>query len=146
VVRAIYKDIIARSKVEGGSTITQQLAKNLFLSNDKSWLRKTKEVMISLYLEREYTKDEILEMYLNAIYFGQGKYGIEAAANKYFYKSVDELSIDETALLAGMVNAPNGYSPIDHPDRAIKRRNLVLERMYDGGSITEEEMKEAQGK
>src|SRR5690625_3587161 len=82
IMRAIYRDILARSKVEGASTITQQLAKNLFLTNDKSWFRKTKEVMIALYLEREFTKDEILEMYLNVIYFGQGQYGIEAASNK----------------------------------------------------------------
>src|SRR5699024_4396379 len=84
VFRALYRDIIARGKVEGASTITQQLAKNLFLTNDKSWLRKTKEAMIALYLEREFTKDEILEMYLNIIYFGQGQYGVEAASNKFF--------------------------------------------------------------
>src|SRR5699024_314622 len=116
-VRAIYRDVIARSKVEGASTITQQLAKNLFLTNDKSWLKKTKEAMIALYLEREVTKDEILEMYLNVVYFGQGQYGIEAAANKYFYKSVEDLTVEEGALLAGMVKAPNGYSPIDHPEK-----------------------------
>lgn len=146
IVRAVYKDIIARDKVEGGSTITQQLAKNLFLTNDKSWLRKTKEVMIALYLEREFTKSEILEMYLNVIYFGQGQYGIEAASNKFFYKSVEDLNLEEAALLAGLVNAPNGYSPVDHPEKALKRRNLVLQRMYEGDVITKEEMEEAQGK
>lgn len=143
IFRALYKDIISRSKAEGGSTITQQVAKNLFLTNDKSWLRKTKEVMIALYLEREFSKDEILELYLNAIYFGQGQYGVEAASNKFFYKSADELTLDESALLAGIVNAPNGYSPIDHPEKALDRRNLVLERMYEGDIITEEEKEEA---
>lgn len=143
IMRAIYRDVIARSKVEGASTITQQLAKNLYLTNDKSWLRKTKEVMIALYLEREFTKDEILEMYLNAVYFGQGQYGIEAAANKYFYKSVGDLSLEEGALLAGMVKAPNGYSPIDHEEKALNRRNLVLETMSDAGYISEEEAEEA---
>src|SRR5699024_9417482 len=146
IMRAIYRDVLARSKVEGASTITQQLAKNLFLTNDKSWLRKTKEVMIALYLEREFSKDEILEMYLNAVYFGQGQYGIEAAANKYFYKSVEDLTLEEGALLAGMVKAPNGYSPIDHPEKAKKRRNLVLQTMSDMDYISPEETEEAIGK
>src|SRR5699024_1367405 len=146
IMRALYRDILARSKVEGGSTITQQLAKNLFLTNDKSWLRKTKEAMIALYLEREFTKDEILDMYLNVVYFGQGQYGIEAAANKYFHKSVEELTLEEGALLAGMVKAPNGYSPIEHPEKAKNRRDLVLDTMSDLEYISEEEANEAQAK
>ncbi|MEI3607829.1 PBP1A family penicillin-binding protein [Pseudogracilibacillus sp. SE30717A] len=146
IMRALYKDIIARSKVEGASTITQQLAKNLFLTNDKSWLRKTKEVMIALYLEREFTKDEILEMYLNAVYFGEGQYGIEAASNKYFYKSVEDLTLEEGALLAGMVKAPNGYSPIEHEEKAKNRRNVVLNSMSELEYITPEEAKTAQEK
>src|SRR5699024_12494870 len=100
---------ISRSKAEGGSTITQQVAKNLFLTNDKSWLRKTKEVMIALYLEREFSKDEILELYLNAIYFSQRQYGIEDASNKFFYKSADDWTLDEASLLAGIVNAPSVF-------------------------------------
>lgn len=146
IMRAVYRDVITRSKAEGASTLTQQLAKNLFLTNDKTFLRKTKEVMIALHLEREYTKDEILEMYLNVVYFGQGQYGIEAAANKYFYKSVDELTLEEAALLAAMVKAPNGYSPIEHPEKAETRRNLVLQTMFEEDYITEAEMKEAQNK
>lgn len=146
IFRALYKDIIARSKVEGASTITQQLAKNLFLTNDKSWLRKTKEAMIALYLEREFTKDEILEMYLNVIYFGQGQYGVEAASNKFFYKSVEDLTLEEAALLAGIVNAPNGYSPIEHPDKAKSRRNIVLDRMVADEVITAEAAEEAKNK
>lgn len=146
IMRAIYKDIISRSKAEGASTITQQLAKNLFLTNDKSWMRKTKEVMIALYLEREFTKDEILEMYMNVIYFGKGQYGIEAASNTFFDKSAKELTVEEAALLAGIVNAPNGYSPVDHPDKALQRRNLVLDRMNEAGIITEDEKNIAENK
>lgn len=138
ILRAIYRDIITRSKAEGASTLTQQLAKNLFLTNDKSWLRKTKEVMIALYLEREYTKDEILEMYLNVVYFGNGQYGVEAAANKFFYKSVEDLSVAEGALLAGVVKAPNSYSPIDYPEKAKERRNLVIDSMEENDYITKE--------
>lgn len=144
ILRAIYKDVLARSKVEGASTITQQLAKNMFLTNDKTWLRKTKEVMVALYLEREFTKDEILEKYINVIYFGRGKYGIEAISEEFFQKPASELKLSESALLAGIVNAPNGFSPIEHPEKAKKRRNLVLSVMHDSGSITENEMKEAQ--
>lgn len=138
IARAIFKDIVSRSKAEGASTLTQQLAKNLFLTNDKTFLRKTKEVMIALYLEREYSKEQILEMYLNVIYFGQGQYGIEAAANKFFFKSVDELTVEEGALLAAIVKAPNGYSPIDHPEKAKERRDLVLRKMLDEEKISEE--------
>lgn len=146
ITRAVYRDIVARDKREGGSTITQQLAKNLFLTNDKSWWRKIKEAMIALYLEREFTKEQILEMYLNVIYFGQGQYGVEAAANKFFHKSVDELTLEEGALLAGIIKAPNGYSPIDHPEKALERRNLVLETMEELDYITKEEMNQAVSK
>lgn len=140
ISRAIYRDIVAGSKVEGASTITQQLAKNIFLTNDKTWLRKTKEMMIALHLEREFSKEKILEMYLNVIYFGHGQYGIEAASNKFFMKSVEELTIEEGAILAGMIKAPNGNSPIDHPEKAKARRDIVLERMLEAEVITEAEM------
>lgn len=146
ILRAVYRDILARDKVEGASTITQQLAKNVFLTHDKTWLRKIKEAMIALHLEREYSKEQILEMYLNVIYFGQGQYGIEAAANKYFRKSVEELTLEEGALLAGMIKAPNSYSPIDHPEKALKRRNVVLQAMYDAGYITQEQLEKAKQK
>ncbi|MGP4061976.1 transglycosylase domain-containing protein [Halobacillus sp. H74] len=145
IMRAVYKDIIAMKKVEGASTITQQLAKNLFLSNDKTWMRKTKEVMAAIYLERNYTKDEILELYLNRIYFGEGTYGIEAASQHYFQLSVDELSVAQGALLAAMPKAPNTYSPFENPEAAEQRRNIVLSRMYDMGSISAEVMKQMQG-
>lgn len=129
VGRAIYRDIMAGSKVEGASTITQQLAKNLFLSQDKTWMRKTKEVMAAIYLERNYSKKQLLELYLNQMYFGHGVYGVEMAAQKFFSKSVEELSLTEGALLAGLGKAPNGYSPINHPEKALERRNLVLRAM-----------------
>ena len=146
IFRAIYRDIIARSKVEGGSTITQQLAKNLFFTNDKSWLRKTKEVMAAIYLERNFSKDEILELYLNTIYFGSGVYGIETASQKFFSKSVTELTLEEGALFAGIAKAPNGYSPINYPEKAINRRNTVLHVMEEEGFINGDVSLEAQAK
>src|SRR5690625_4592478 len=146
VVRAVYRDIIAFDKVEGASTITQQLAKNLFLSNDKTWMRKTKEAMAAIYLEKEFSKDDILELYLNAIYFGHGVYGIEAASQKYFSKSIEDVTLTEGALLAGMVKAPNGYSPIEHPDKALNRRNHVLQAMEEMEIISTEQRLQEQGK
>lgn len=146
VVRALYRDIIAFDKVEGASTITQQLAKNLFLYNDKTWMRKTKEVMAAIYLEREFSKEELLELYLNKIYFGHGVYGIEVASTMFFSKSVQELSIAEGALLAGIVKSPSGYSPINHPDQSLARRNIVLKAMGDAKMINKETQKKEQGK
>src|SRR5690625_835032 len=140
ILRAIYQDLLTRSKAEGDSTITQQLAKNLFLTNEKTWLRKTKEMMIALHLEREFSKDEILEMYLNVIYFGHGQYGVEAASNKYFNKSIDELTIEEGALLAGIVKAPNNYSPINDLEKGMQRRNLVLTLMAENEILSDDEV------
>ncbi|MEK4305080.1 MULTISPECIES: transglycosylase domain-containing protein [Oceanobacillus] len=146
ISRAVYRDILARSKVEGGSTITQQLSKNLFLSNDKSWTRKIKEMMASLYLERRLSKDEILELYVNQVYFGEGVYGLQKASEYFFSKDVDELTISEGALLAGLMKAPNGYSPLNHPDKAAERRNVVLMTMESAGFIDEETMAAEQEK
>lgn len=144
VFRAVYKDILAMQKVEGASTITQQLVKNLFLNHEKTWLRKTKEVMAAVYLEQTLSKDRILELYLNEIYFGHGVYGIATAADYYFSKDVTELSIEEGALLAGLVKAPNGYSPINHPEKAINRRNTVLYAMNDVGAISSKQRNKAE--
>src|SRR5690625_5145850 len=146
VIRAVYRDIIARSKVEGASTITQQLAKNLFLENDKTWMRKTKEVMAAIYLERKFSKKEILELYLNKIYFGNGLHGIEAASRQFFSKSVKDLSISEGATLAGIVQAPNYYFPEKHPERALNRRNVVLQAMERAKVISTETRLEKQSK
>ncbi|MFD1065737.1 transglycosylase domain-containing protein [Oceanobacillus locisalsi] len=144
--RAVYRDIITRSKAEGGSTITQQLSKNLFLSNDKAWSRKIKEMMASLYLERRLSKDDILELYVNQAYFGEGMYGLQKASEHFFSKDVGDLSVSEGALLAGMMKAPNGYSPINHPEKAAERRNIVLNTMESAGFIDEETLQQEQDK
>lgn len=144
--RALYRDILAGKKVEGGSTITQQLAKNVFLTNDKSWLRKTKEAVIAINLERNYSKEKILEMYLNQIYFGHGAYGIQSAATMFFNKPVSELTVEEGAMLAGLPKAPSNYSPINHPDESKERRDLVLSLMEKHDYLTPKEAVRLQGK
>ncbi|WP_332694169.1 transglycosylase domain-containing protein [Halalkalibacter lacteus] len=144
--RALYRDILAGAKVEGGSTITQQLVKNVFLTSEKTLLRKTNEVLIAMNLERRYSKNEILEMYLNRIYFGHGAYGIQTASNLYFNKDVQDLSIEEGALLAGLPKAPNLYSPITHPERSKQRRDLVLTLMERQRQLSSEEAKYLRGK
>ncbi|WP_027963862.1 transglycosylase domain-containing protein [Halalkalibacillus halophilus] len=146
VTRAVYRDVITWSKAEGASTITQQLVKNVSLTNDKSWLRKTKEVMGAIHLEREKSKDEILEYYLNEIYFGNGVHGVEEAAQTFFSKSVGDLTISEGAMLAAMPKAPNYYSPLADEERALERRNVVLSRMYDLEMIDAEKMHQERGK
>jgi penicillin-binding protein 2A len=144
--RALYRDFLAGAKVEGGSTITQQLAKNVFLSNEKTFFRKTNEVLIAMNLERKFSKNEILEMYLNRIYFGHGAYGVQAASKMYFNKDIQDLSIEEGALLAGLPKAPNSYSPITHPERSKQRRDLVLTLMERQGQLSSEEAKYLRGK
>jgi len=137
IARAIYKDIKAGEFVEGASTITQQLAKTLFLTPRKSLVRKLKEAILAFQLERRYTKNEILELYLNQVYFGSGAYGVESAAKIFFGKSVKDLTLSECALVAGMPKSPSRYSPLVNPDLAIKRRNTVLRQMHDTGIITD---------
>ncbi|MBM7702670.1 penicillin-binding protein 2A [Bacillus iocasae] len=144
--RALYRDILAGGKVEGGSTITQQLAKNIFLTNDKTLLRKTKEVVIAINLENRYSKKKLLEMYLNQIYFGHGAYGIQAASHLYFNRDVSELTVEQGALLAALPKAPNSYSPILHPDRSLQRRNVVLNSMQRAGYLSAEKVVRLQGR
>jgi len=141
VVRAVVQNYRSGRIVEGGSTITQQLTKVLFLTPDKSLERKLKEAVLALELERRYSKDRILEMYLNQVYFGNGAYGVEAAARTYFGKSVSELTLRESALLAGLPRAPSSYSPFEHPQAAKARRDLVLRRLVDFGSLKDAEAK-----
>jgi len=141
VARAIVQNYRRGRIVEGGSTITQQLTKVLFLTPDKSLERKLKEAVLALELERRYSKDRILEMYLNQVYFGHGAYGVEAAARTYFGKSVSELNVREAALIAGLPRAPTSYSPFEHPQPAKLRRELVLRRMAEYGSIKASEAK-----
>ena len=137
--RAIFQNYRRGRIVEGGSTITQQLTKVLFLTPDKSLERKLKEAILALELERRYSKDRILEMYLNQVYFGHGAYGVEAAARTYFGKPVSELTVRESALLAGLPRAPSTYSPFDHADAARRRREVVLRRMVEFGTLKEAE-------
>lgn len=143
ILRACYRDIKAGSIVEGGSTITQQLAKMLFLNPEKTFSRKIKEAILSVQIEKKYTKDEILGLYLNQAYFGCRAYGIAAAAETYFGKTFKELNIAEVALLASLTKAPSVFNPFKRPDMAIKRRNIVLQKMLEEGFITEAEYMEA---
>ncbi|HEY2924018.1 MAG TPA: PBP1A family penicillin-binding protein, partial [Candidatus Eisenbacteria bacterium] len=129
LARALMTDIIARRPEQGGSTITQQLARNLFLTHEKTLTRKLKEIVLAIRIEQTYTKDEILEMYFNQIYFGEGAYGVDAAAKVFFGKRVQELNLPECALLAGLPRNPRDYSPRRDPDRSLRRRNLVLSQM-----------------
>lgn len=141
--RAIVKDVIARSAVEGGSTITQQLAKNVFLTADKTFFRKATEASIAVALEHQMSKEEILATYLNRIYFGKGVYGVKNAAKFYFDKELVDLELWQSATLAGMPKAPNRYNPIKNPEDSMSRRAVVLKLMYDQGKITAAEMEEA---
>ncbi|WP_239984801.1 transglycosylase domain-containing protein [Sporolactobacillus pectinivorans] len=137
--RAVVTDILSGSKAEGGSTITQQLARNAYLSNQKTWFRKAQEAAIAISLERKYTKDQILEMYLNQLYFGNGIYGIQMASRFFFNKDVSQLTEDQGALLAALPKGPNGYSPIFYPQKALERRNLVLGQLQKYGYISANE-------
>jgi penicillin-binding protein 1A len=141
ITRAVYQNFRHGRIVEGGSTITQQLAKVLFLTPDKSLDRKLKEAVLAVELERRYSKDRLLEMYLNQIYFGHGAFGVEAASRTFFGKSVKDLSIAESALLAGLPKAPSTYSPFEHPDAAKRRRAIVLARMVDVNVLKDAEAK-----
>jgi penicillin-binding protein 1A len=142
--RALLQDIRAGGVVQGGSTITQQLARMLFLKPEKNIKRKIKEAALSVRIEQRYTKDEILGMYLNQAYFGARAYGIEAASQTFFGKSTKELNIAEAALLASMPKAPSVYSPFKNPDKARERRTVVLKQMVDHRFITKEQYKEAE--
>jgi len=136
IVRAIIKDIIAGEFVEGASTLTQQLSKTLFLTSKKTIIRKIKEAILSFQLEKRFTKEEILELYLNEVYFGSGAYGVKSASRIFFNKDVGQLSIAECALIAAMPKAPSYYSPLVNQKRAIKRRNIVLRQMFKSTIIS----------
>jgi penicillin-binding protein 1A len=142
-MRAIFLDIVRMDFSQGASTITQQMARNMFLTLDKKMSRKIKEVILALRIERNFTKDEILEIYFNKIFFGGQIYGIETASLYYFGKHARDLTLPEGALLVGMIQRPNYYEPRKHPDRAIERRNIVLKNMYKQDKITESEYEAA---
>ncbi len=139
IMRAAFLNLKAGQITAGGSTITQQTAKNLFLSNERTLSRKIKELFYALELERHYSKDEILTMYCNTIYFGHGAYGLEVAAGTFFNKNALDLSVDEAALLAGLPNAPSIYDPYINPEQAKERQGIVLQRMVEEAYISQEE-------
>lgn len=139
MAKALLNNIKSRSLKEGASTISQQLIKNTHLSNEKTIERKLKEIALTQKLEKTFSKDEILESYLNIIFFGNNCYGIESASKFYFNKQAKELSLSESATLAGIIKSPSKYSPITHPDNCISRRNLVLNEMEKDGYITAEQ-------
>jgi penicillin-binding protein 1A len=136
IAGAAYRDLLSGGKLQGASTLTMQLARNLFLSPDRSWHRKIQESLLAVQIERRFTKPQILTLYANQIYLGHGIYGFEAASEFYFSKPAKQLTLDEAALLAGLPKSPTYYSPINHPDHAIKRRNLVINSMLEDGKIT----------
>ena len=139
IARALSTNLAHLKFTQGGSTLTQQLARTLFLTREKTISRKIKEILTAIKIERTYSKDEILEMYLNQCYFGKGAHGIQASAQVFFSKEAWELTLPECALLVGILKAPNRYSPFEYPDLAIWRRNLVLKGMQDYGKLSEEE-------
>ena len=143
IVRALVTNVTNRGIAQGGSTITQQLAKNAFLSQEQTLKRKIQEAMLALEIERKYSKKEILEMYMNQIYFGQGAYGIQTAAKTYFDKDVDQLTLAQCAMLAGLPKSPNYYSPFNNLQEAKNRKNTVLDQMVKYGYITDAEGAEA---
>jgi len=143
LLRAMYTNYRSGRVVQGGSTLTQQLAKNLFLSPDRTLQRKLQEVVLALWLERHYSKDDILQLYLNRVYFGSGATGIEKAAQVYYKKPATELTLAEAATLAGVVKAPSAANPISDPQAAADRARLVLQSMADAGFITEEQARAA---
>ncbi|MDR1400748.1 MAG: penicillin-binding protein 1A [Endomicrobium sp.] len=143
ITRAFFKMLLKGKVVEGGSTITQQLAKTIFLTNDKTLIRKIKEILLTIQLEKNYSKCEILQFYMNQIYFGNGAYGIQAAARTYFNKNVQDLNLAECAMLAAIPKSPNHYNPFKNKKAALARRNLVLLKMRKLNYITKEQKQKA---
>src|SRR6478672_1047737 len=143
VMRAVGANVLHRGVSQGGSTISQQLAKNLFLTQERTMMRKLQEVILSVWLERKYSKDEILDLYLNRVYFGNGAYGVEAAAQRYFGKSARNVTLSEAALLAGLVKSPSRLAPTRNFDGAERRAQIVLAAMSDAGYVSESAVKTA---
>ncbi len=143
VFGAAWRDILQESRAQGASTLTMQLSRNLFLSPDRNFRRKIQEVMLAIQIERRFTKQQIFTLYANQIYLGHGVYGFEAGANYYFSKKAKDLTLEEAAVLAGLPKAPNAYSPINNPERSLRRRNVVLNNMLEDGKITAAEAQRA---
>ncbi|HYR63803.1 MAG TPA: PBP1A family penicillin-binding protein [Actinomycetota bacterium] len=140
ILRALLADVRAKTAVQGGSTITEQYVKNAYTGNQRSLFRKFREALVAAQVERTYSKSKILESYLNTVYFGEGAYGAEAAAQTYFNKHASQLTLSESAELVGVIPAPDPYSPIAHPQQAEARRLVVLDRMRASGAITDTEL------
>ena len=138
-VGAAYRDLHSNERAQGASTITMQLARNLFLSSEKTYGRKLQEIFLSMQIERRFTKQQIFELYANQIYLGRGTYGFEAGSEYYFSKHARDLTLSEAALLAALPKGPESYSPVRYPERALKRRNLVLNEMLQDGKITRDQ-------
>jgi membrane peptidoglycan carboxypeptidase len=136
IVAAAVANVREGRRAQGGSTLTQQLARQAFLTLDKSYRRKLKEVIVAAALEAEYSKDEILELYLNKVYFGDGLHGVEAASLGFFGKPAADLTLSESALIAGLVKSPSSFAPTVNLKRAIARRDLVLQTMVESGAVT----------
>lgn len=143
LLRAMLKNIKSGKATQGGSSITQQLAKNAFLTSERKLSRKIKEAILTFEMERTYTKDEILEKYLNEIYFGSGSYGVKTAAKQFFRKNIKDVNIAEAALLAGIPNRPSKYDPVRNLDNALNRQKVILKEMYTDGHLTKEEYEKA---
>ena len=143
LVRAAYENFTAGRVVQGGSTITQQLAKNLFLKPERTYSRKAQELVLALWLETKFSKDDILQLYLNRVYYGSGATGIEKAAQVFYHKSATDLNLTEAATLAGVLKAPSNYNPIAHPEAAAARTNLVINAMVDADFISQGEADQA---
>lgn len=143
IAGAAYRDIRSGGRVQGASTLTMQLARNLFLSPDRSFHRKVQEALLAIQIERRFTKQQIFTLYANQIFLGHGVYGFEAASEFYFSKAARNLTLPEAALLAGLPKGPGVYSPINHPERALKRRNLVIDAMLEDGKIKSAQAEEA---
>src|SRR4029077_2920094 len=135
IIGAAYRDIRSGGRVQGASTLTMQLARNLFLSPDRSYRRKIEEAMLAIQIERRFTKPQIFTLYANQIFLGHGVYGFEAASQFYFGKPAKQLKLEEAALLAGLPKGPVVYSPINHPEHALRRRNRVPSAMLQDGKI-----------
>ena len=143
LLRAAAQLLLTGEKRQGGSTITMQVARNFYLSNEKTYLRKLNEIFLAIKIEQELSKDEILELYLNKIYLGHRSYGVGAAAQVYYGKRINELDLAQTAMIAGLPKAPSRYNPVTNPERALIRRNYVLGRMLELGYITADQHRQA---
>lgn len=143
LARVVFNTLMTQEVREGASTITMQLARNVFPLAENNYERKIKEIFLSLEIDKQYSKEKILELYLNQVYFGAGAYGIHSAAQVYFHKSPEDLTLSESALIAGLIQAPSRFSPLEHPERAFHRQDEVLGRMKAVGAITQEQLDEA---